>query len=119
MAVFAISILVALACAACSGSSFIDKVVINNPTAYDTRIEISGQSRNDWTPLATIPANSQVVVQEVYDEGDTWVFRFGYLHFQKEIEVSRTQLAHDSWRITVPASFGSELEARGVTPPPS
>jgi hypothetical protein len=60
-----------------------------------------------------------VTVQEVYDEGGTWVFRFGYLHFQKEIEVSRAQLTHDSWRVTVPASFGSELKARGVTPPPS
>jgi hypothetical protein len=119
MSVLGIAILVALACAACSGSSFIDKVVIKNPTPYDTRVEISGQSRNDWTPLVTISAKSQVTVQEVYDEGDTWVFRFGYLHFQKEVEVSRAQLTHDSWRITVPASFGTELEARGVTPPPS
>jgi hypothetical protein len=108
-----------LAFAACSSSSFIDKVAINNPTAYDTRVEISGRSRNDWTPLATIPAHSQVVVQEVFDEGDTWVFRFGYLHFEKEMEVTRSQLAHDSWRVTVPTSFGSELEARGVTPPSS
>lgn len=104
---------------ACSSSSFIDKVVIENPTAYETRVDIAGGTRTDWTPLTTVPANSQVVVQDVYDPGGTWVFRFGYVHFQQELRVSRSDLEHEGWRVTVPASFGTHLEDRGISPPSS
>jgi hypothetical protein len=107
-----------LACGACSKASFIDKVAISNPTAYEARVDIASQSRDDWTPLTTVPADSEVVVQQVYDPGSTWVFRFGYLHYQQELKVPRSELERDGWKVTVPPSFGSTLEDQGISPPP-
>ncbi|MDP9224559.1 MAG: hypothetical protein M3P18_12030 [Actinomycetota bacterium] len=86
---------------------------------YDATVDVTGQARDGWLALDTVKAGASTVVREVYDQGETWIFRFGYLGHHQELEVSRTDLVRGHWRVTVPASFGSYLKHLGASPPPS
>jgi hypothetical protein len=106
-----------LAFLGCSSDSAID-VVIDNPTAFNANVDVTGSSRDGWVGLATVEAGSETTVQEVLDQGDTWIFRAGYSGYEQEIELSREELERARWRVTIPATFESELRQRGIQPPP-
>ena len=112
------AILLALWCAACSGATFVDKVVIDNPTAFTVKVDVSDQSRSGWLGLTTVEARSERTVEEVIDQGSTWIIRFSYSDYEEEIELSRAELERSGWRVEVPDSFAGALRDRGIRPPP-
>ena len=112
------ALLAALLCAACSGGSFVDRIVIDNPTAFTANVDVTGGERDGWLGLATVDAHSESTVEDVYDQGTTWIFRFSYSDYSEELKLSRAELVRADWRVEVPASFEAALRDRGVSPPP-
>ncbi|MEA2507112.1 MAG: hypothetical protein QOH48_1730 [Actinomycetota bacterium] len=107
---------VSLTLASCSDGSFVDKVAITNPTEYPATVDVHGTGQGS-TDLATVVADSEMTIHDVYDQGDRWIFRFTYSGYRQELELSRDQLAHDGWRVMIPSSFETHLRTRGVQPP--
>jgi hypothetical protein len=101
----------------CSSGSFVDKLIIVNPTEYPASVEVHGTGQGSIA-LATVGADSEMTIHDVYDQGDKWIFRLTYSDYDQDFEVSRGHLRRDDWRVTIPNSFGSHLKARGVVPPP-
>ena len=105
--------------AACSDVSVVDSMTIVNETDYPAQTEVTGADRNGWLLLTHAQQRQTTALEEVIDQGETWVFRFGYLgKHQEEVEVSRRELEQDDWTIEVPLSFEQRLHALGVPVPP-
>lgn len=111
-------LLLGVAFSACSTSAFVDQVVIDNPTAYRASVAVAGEDGTGWTLLATVDPRSEAEVEEVYEQGSKWIFRFSYSGHSEQLEIPRSQLARGGWSVTVPESFEAELKRQGVTPPP-
>ena len=112
------SIALAVALGGCSSDSFIEKIVIDNPTAYRANVDVRSSEQDAWLQLTAVAPRSEMVVEQVHDQGPTWIFRFSYSDYEEELSVPRSDLAGDGWRVTIPSSFSDELERRGVQPPP-
>ena len=112
------ALLTALVCAACSGGSFVDRIVVDNPTAFTANVDVTGVERDGWLGLTSANAHSESTVEDVYDQGATWIFRFSYSGYSEELKLSRAELSRAEWRVEVPASFEAALRDRGVSPPP-
>ena len=110
--------LVLIASAGCSGEQLVEEVVLSNPTAYTATIEVTDGADGGALSLATVPAGSEVTVQEVIDQGPTWSFRFAYAGHEEGMEISRSQLESSGWEVVVPESFATALRDKGVLPPP-
>jgi hypothetical protein len=109
----------ALVLAACSDVSFVDSITIVNNTVYPAHTEVTGADRNGWLLLEDAQQGETTTVNEVIDQGETWIFRFDYLgKHEEEVEVSRRELEQDDWTIEVPVSFEQRLRAMGVPVPP-
>lgn len=59
-----------------------------------------------------------ITVEEAYEQGTTWIFRFSYSGYSEELKLSRSELVRVDWHVEVPASFEAALRDRGVSPPP-
>lgn len=108
-----------LVLAACSEVSLVDSVTIVNDTDYPAQTEVTGADRNGWLLLAHAQQRQTTTVEEVIDQGATWIFRFDYIgKHEEEVEVSRRELEQDDWSVEVPLSFEQRLRALGVPVPP-
>jgi hypothetical protein len=105
-------VVLAVLLAACSGPPpTVDRITIANPTEYELDTEVTGRDRQGWLPLTVVEAGSEVVVQEVIDQGEEWVFRF--LHWDDsvgELSVTREELERSGWRVEVPEQIGERLQ---------
>lgn len=110
--------LLAFSFVGCSGEQFVDEIVIENPTAFAPNVDVTGDARNGWLSLATAESHSEKAIEDVLDQGPTWVFRFRYSGYEQELRVARAELADSGWRVQVPSDFASALEQRGIAPPP-
>jgi hypothetical protein len=104
---------------ACSDVSFVDSITIVNDTVYPAEAEVTGEDRNGWLRLTLAQQGAETTVEEVIDQGETWIFRFDYIgKHEEEVEISRQELEQDDWTIEVPSSFEQSLRDLGVPPPP-
>jgi hypothetical protein len=99
------------------GGSFVAKIIIVNPTQYSATVDVHGPDQG-FLGLATVGGDSETTIRDVYDQGSSWIFRFGYSGYEQELEIPRAKLAADGWRVTIPSSFEEHLQTRGVQPPP-
>ncbi len=105
------------------GSSFLDparlvpRLTAVNPGPYQVNLEIGRPGSAGWSDLGTVGRASTKVIEEVVDEGSSWVFRFSYGRVPAgELTVSRTQLKGDGWKFTVPPEIFERLRAAGLPP---
>ena len=104
---------------ACSSVSFVDEVAIVNDTEYSANIDVSGKSRDGWLLLTSVEPHSTTAVEEVIDQGETWIFRFDYVgKYEEEVEISRRELERSDWMVEVPQSFEERLRDLDLSPPP-
>jgi hypothetical protein len=62
-------------------------------------------------------ARTTDVTRDVIDMHDTWVFRFTHEGVDAgEVEVSRDQLAHNGWKVEVPARVAQQLRTTDQLP---
>jgi hypothetical protein len=108
-------VLLALLVASCSGPPpTVERITIANPTAYDVHVDVTGQDRDGWLPIAIVEARSEDVVQDVIDQGEVWIFRFE--HFGdpiEEVHLTRGELERNGWRVEIPAEVGERLQQLG------
>ncbi len=111
--------ILALLAGACSQVSFVDEVTIVNHTDYPANVAVSDASRNAWLGLGFARAEAETVVQDVIDQGEVWVFQFGYAgSHEEELRISRSDLVKADWKVEVPQSFEDSLRELSVEPPP-
>jgi hypothetical protein len=105
----------ALLLAACSGQPpTVERITIANTTGYDLAVDVTGQDREGWLPVAIVEARSEDVAREVIDQGEVWIFRF--LHRgdpMGELRLTRAELERNDWRVQVPAEVEERLRELG------
>jgi hypothetical protein len=101
--------------ASCSGPPpTVDRITVVNPTGYDLDLQVSDPDRSSWLPAGVAEAGSQQITEEVIDQGEIWVFRF--LHWGDpvgELEITRSELERNGWRLEVPAAVEERLRQMG------
>lgn len=104
--------------AACMGlPPTVDRITIVNPTDYDLDVEVSGEDREGWLPVAIVEAGEEDVAQGVIDQGDVWIFRFRHLGDPiGELSLTRAELERSGWRVEVPDEVAERLQELGRRP---
>jgi hypothetical protein len=92
----------------------IDEITIVNGTDYDLDVEVTGEPRQGWLPVAIVEAGSTDVSEEVIDQGDVWVFRFRHWGDPiSELSLDRGELEESGWRVEVPEAVSDRLQELG------
>ena len=100
-------------------SRFIPRVSFENATPYDIGIEVSGGAREGWMPVGVAGRSGTTDIEEVYDVGEVWVFRFvGQGRHGGDLPLTRSQLERDGWRVRIPERVGAKLREEGASPTP-
>jgi hypothetical protein len=107
-------LLVALLQSSCLGPPpTVDRITIANPTDYQLDVDVTGEDRQGWLPVAILEPGSERPVGEVIDQGEIWIFRFLYLGDPvMEVSVTRDELEGSDWRVVVPAEVEQRLRER-------
>lgn len=97
--------------------SVVPKLTVVNPGAYQVHVEVSGSGKDGWLDLGAVERESTKTLEELIDQGHTWLFRFSYGGVPAgETVVVRSALKRDGWRITVPAEVTERLRQTGMAP---
>jgi hypothetical protein len=106
-----LAIVAAVVLASCAGPPpTIAEITIVNGTAYDLDVEVSGEDRQGWFPVAIVEAGSTDVSEEVIDQGEVWVFRFRHWGDPVgELSLNRGELEESGWRVEVPEAISERL----------
>ncbi|MDP9403822.1 MAG: hypothetical protein M3P85_10975 [Actinomycetota bacterium] len=99
--------------------TFIREITVENPTRYDIEIQVTDGDRDGGVSLGTARRASTSTFQEIYDQGDVWIFRFTAQGEEGgELSITRTELERTSWHVEIPEAVGDELRAKGAAFPP-
>jgi hypothetical protein len=102
----------------CANEDFVDQITVINDTDYPTQITVASDEDEASLALTTAPAHTERAVEEVIDQGQTWIFRFKYINkYEETAEVSRDELEESNWQVEVPESFSDALVEMGLEPP--
>jgi len=83
----------------------VDHLEIRNPTADIVDVTATGGGDQSTVAVATLEPHSRIVVDDVIDQGDTWVLGFRVSgRTVGEIRTTRAGLERAQWRVTVPTS---------------
>jgi hypothetical protein len=101
--------------ASCSGPPpKVDRITVVNPTGYDLDLQVSDADRDSWLPAGIAEAGSRQITEEVIDQGEIWVFRFMHRGDPVgELEITRSELERNGWRVEVPAEVDERLRQMG------
>lgn len=98
-------------------ASFIERISFDNPTPYDLSVEVSDGSGDVRIAVGTARRNETTILEEVFDVGDAWVFRFGAQGQDGgQLRLTRSQLIRDKWQVDIPKRVGAQLRALGAPP---
>jgi hypothetical protein len=101
------------------GPARISRLTVANPTDYDVSVELAPTTDGGWLPLAVLGQRSTRDLRDVIDQGDTWVFHFrAQGQDAGDVTIARGDLAAAGWKVTVPASVTTQLQALGVPSSP-
>ena len=96
---------------------FISHVTFVNSSEYAFDVDVTGGKSDGWMLLGTAADRASSNVDEVFDQGRTWTFRFTTQgQVAGEITVSKAELERAGWRVVVPSGFADALRADGVVP---
>lgn len=94
------------------------RVTFVNNTVYDIEVTVSGTGDGSLA-LGTVRAHRTTDVQDVVDQGRTWVLHFGAQGVDGgEVRMDRADLEHASWRVVVPAAVAQRLADAGLQASP-
>jgi hypothetical protein len=103
--------------AACDDVSYVERLVLVNPTDYNVLVDAKGGDGASWLPLGIANRNAETVKEELIDMGPTWVFRFSYAGEQlSQDPISRRDLVRRRWRYEIPERVGQSLKEKGYAP---
>jgi hypothetical protein len=99
------------------GEEFVDRVRVVNPSNLLIDVEVSDASRSGWLHMAIATPRGTTTTNEVIDQGDDWVFRFGAAGRNGgEIRVRRSDLGRSQWTMVIPGDVVERLRAAGARP---
>ncbi len=95
----------------------VPKLTVINPGAYQVNVEVGGAERDGWTDLGAVERESTKTLEEVNDQGQTWVFHFSYAGVEAgDTAVAASALRRGGWKITVPDEVTGRLRGAGLPP---
>ena len=84
-------------------------LVIANESGQEVTVVVAGREGDPQLPVATVDVGEERPVAEVLDQGRTWLITFRSAgETAGELEVSRSELAEQGFRIVVPATVGDD-----------
>lgn len=90
-------------------------LVIANESDREVTVVLAGSAGSPVLPVATVDAGEERPIQEVLDQGGSWLVTFEAAGEPAgELEVSRSELADQGFRIVVPPTV-----AGGADPAPA
>ena len=96
---------------------FVERVGVRNPSDLLVDVEVADAGRNNWMPVAIVMPGSRGDAEAVIDQGDEWVFRFRSGAVDGgELRVSRDELEHAGWRVTIPDLVIERMHRAGAHP---
>jgi hypothetical protein len=85
----------------------VDVVRFENPNPAEVGVEVTSGRRDGWVGIGPIEEEDVEAVEEVYDPGNTWIFRFTNPgQPPEEITISRDDLEAADWTIEIPDLSG-------------
>jgi hypothetical protein len=120
VALFAVIALFLVSNLAGSPAKTVARVTFVNTTAYDIDVNVSGAGSGGTLALGTARANRTTDVQDVVDQGRSWVLHFGAQGVDGgAVRMDRADLERASWRVTIPAGVAQRLAGAGLQASPS
>lgn len=96
----------------------VDRITVDNPHPWHVHVEATDPDRDGWVGIGGVEREDRHTVEQVLDQGDTWIIRFSYAGQSTETEVSRDQLEQDGWQVVVPDRLADRLRATGTPETP-
>ena len=91
-----------------------------NQTPYALDVEVTDAQLQGWTAVGTAEPAGQTVIQDVIDQGNSWVFHFSSQGEDGgEVHVTKAELTGSGWQVVIPSSVGTQLQREGAPPPPA
>ncbi len=98
---------------------FVHRITFENHTPYHLDVAVTDAGRHGWMGIGTAERNRRTDLDEVYDIGDVWVFRYSAQgHDSRTFTVTRAALESHDWRVAVPDALTAEFGASGVVGQP-
>lgn len=95
----------------------VDRLTVENPTAYDISVAVSGANDDGWMSVLIVEHDGTAWTTNVIDQGDTWRFRFrGQGRAGGELTINRSDLVTADWTVTIPTEVGDRLAELGAPP---
>ncbi len=92
-------------------------LTVTNPSPYQVNVEVSAAGDDRWLDLGAVDRERDRTIEELFDFGATWVFRFASGGVDGgRLEVARTALHAAGWKITVPPDVAERFAAAGLKP---
>ena len=104
---------------AASPAPTVKHIAFVNNSVYDVEVDASGASAGGTLPLGTAPAHRTTDVQDVVDQGSTWVLHFSAQGTDGgELRLARADLIRDGWRVVIPTGVAQRFAAAGLQASP-
>jgi hypothetical protein len=99
---------------AASPPSTVPRVSFVNNSGYDVEVEVTGGENTGTLQLGTAAARTTTVVEDVIDQGATWVVHFGAQGVDAgELRLTRADLDRADWKVVIPGEVAGRLAAAG------
>jgi len=94
--------------------AMVGRVSVDNRTSYDLEVGVTDGSNRDRLLLAALDADATTRVEDVLDQGSTWLFRVSRAGTTLgTLERSRDELQRAGWRVVIPASWDDRVLETG------
>jgi hypothetical protein len=87
----------------------VDSITVDNRTSHEVTVYLTGLDRDGWMAVGIARAELPSRFEQVIDHGGVWILRFAVPgETGVELVLTRHELETAGWRLTVPASVGSD-----------
>ena len=95
----------------------VSQVNLVNRTPFDLNVQVDNGQPGDTVLLGVAQPDQTTSVNEVADQGDTWVFSLSRGGVSAgTVRISRSELAAHQWQVVIPAAAAVPLFASGQEP---
>jgi hypothetical protein len=87
----------------------IDKVIVTNRAPEQVDVSVRPAGERGALFVATVDPGSSARIDDVLDQGDTWVVRAEHAGTTLgELRIPRRALERRAWHVTIPAGWGAQ-----------
>jgi hypothetical protein len=98
---------------------FVHRITFDNRTPFHLDVAVADAGHHGWMGIGTAERNQRTDLDEIYDIGDAWVFRYSAQgHDSRTFTLSRAELEARDWRVEVPNAVAAEFQTEGVVRQP-